>query len=126
MSDQNKTEKATPRRRQKAREKGQVARSRDLVASVGAISAVILLAGQAPAFASAWRGFLLRTLDAAASGQQPAGLVWQSGAGLFRGVALAAGISWLLASVSGIAQGGLVFAPAALTPSPNRLNPASR
>lgn len=126
MADQNKTEKATPRRRQKAREKGQVARSRDLIASVGTISAVILLAGQAPAFASAWRGFLLHTLDAAATGQQPAGFVWHSAAGLFRGVALAAGISWLLASVSGIAQGGLVFAPAALAPAPNRLSPTSR
>jgi len=126
MADQNKTEKATPRRRQKAREKGQVARSRDLIASVGTISAVILLAWQVPSFANAWRGFLLQTLDAAAAGQEPASFVWHSAAGLFRGVAVAAGISWLLAGISGIAQGGLVFAPAALAPAPTRLSPVSR
>jgi len=126
MADQNKTEKATPRRRQKAREKGQVARSRDLMASVGTISAVILLAWQAPGFTVAWRGFLLHNLDAAAARQESASSVWHSAAGLFRGIAVAAGISWLLASLSGIAQGGLVFAPSALAPAPNRLSPASR
>ena len=34
MADQNKTEKATPRRRLKAREQGQVARSRDLTSGL--------------------------------------------------------------------------------------------
>ena len=46
--------------------------------------------------------------------------------GDFRGVASAAGLSWLLATAGGLAQGGLVFAPSALAPSLNRINPASR
>ncbi len=63
MADQNKTEKATPRRRQKAREQGQVARSRDLVAGVGAIAAVMLLAWQLPSFAAGWRTLLRHELN---------------------------------------------------------------
>ena len=59
MADQNKTEKPTPRRRQKAREQGQVARSRDLVAALGTLTAVVLLAWQLPAFASDWRGLVV-------------------------------------------------------------------
>jgi flagellar biosynthetic protein FlhB len=35
-------------------------------------------------------------------------------------------LSWLVATVGGVAQGGLVFAPAALTPNLNRLSPGSR
>jgi len=126
MADQNKTEKATPRRRQKAREQGQVARSRDLMSGVGTIGAVVLMAWQLPAFASAWRTLLYRTLNMAVSSHEEALPDWRNGLTLFRGVALASAISWLMASLSGIAQGGLLSAPAALAPSLKRLNPASR
>jgi flagellar biosynthesis protein FlhB len=44
MADQSKTEQASPRRRQKAREEGQVARSRDLTAGLAAMTAVLFLA----------------------------------------------------------------------------------
>ncbi|HTY83622.1 MAG TPA: EscU/YscU/HrcU family type III secretion system export apparatus switch protein [Silvibacterium sp.] len=126
MADQNKTEKATPRRRQKAREQGQVARSRDLVAGVGTMAAVIVLAWQLPAFAEEWRGLLRHELDSAAiRGEQPLP-AWRNDLFVFRGVALAASLSWMAAAVGGIAQGGLVFAPSALAPSLNRLSPASR
>jgi len=126
MADQNKTEKATPRRRQKAREQGQVARSRDLVAGLGTMTAVMLLAWQLPAFASDWRGLLRHELDSAATRPDQLLPVWRNDLVIFRGVALAASLSWLIAALGGVAQGGLVFAPAALTPSLNRLNPASR
>jgi len=126
MADQNKTEKATPRRRQKAREQGQVARSRDLVAGVGTMAAVMLLAWQLPAFAGAWRNLLRHQLNAAAARPGQVVAVWRSELGIFQGIALAAALSWLAATVSGIAQGGLTFAPSALAPSLNRLNPASR
>ena len=43
MADQSKTERATPRRRQKARERGQVARSRDLIAGLAAAAALTQL-----------------------------------------------------------------------------------
>lgn len=126
MSDQNKTEKATPRRRQKAREKGQVARSRDLVAALGTMSAVILLAWQMRAFAADWRLLLRHELDSAATRPNQLIPVWHNDLFVFRGLAIAAALSWLAATIGGVAQGGLVFAPAALAPSLNRLNPASR
>jgi flagellar biosynthesis protein FlhB len=126
MADQNKTEKATPRRRQKAREQGQVARSRDLVAGLGTMTAVMLMAWQLPAFASDWRTLLRHELDSAATRPDQLLPVWRHDLGIFRGVALAAALSWLIATVGGVVQGGLVFAPAALAPNLNRINPATR
>jgi flagellar biosynthesis protein FlhB len=126
MADQNKTEKATPRRKQKAREQGQVARSRDLVAGVGTTVSVLLLAWQLPAFAADWRRLLGHQLENAATHPDQLLPAWRSDLAIFQGVAIAAGLSWLVATLSGVAQGGLVFAPAALAPSLNRFNPASR
>ena len=126
MADQNKTEKATPRRRQKAREQGQVARSRDLVAGVGTMAAILLLSWQLRSFAGEWRGLLRHGLDLAATRSDQVVSLWRGDLMIFRGIALAAGLSWVAATVSGIAQGGLVFAPSALAPNLNRLNPASR
>ncbi len=126
MADQNKTEKATPRRRQKAREQGQVARSRDLVAGLGTMTAVMLLAWELPAFVSDWRGLLRQELDSAATRPEQLLPVWRNDLVIFRGVALAAALSWLVATLGGVAQGGLVFAPTALTPNLSRLSPTSR
>lgn len=126
MAEQNKTEKATPRRRQKAREQGQVARSRDLVAGVGTMTAVLLLSWQLRAFAGDWRALLRGELEDAASQSEQLIPAWRDHLEVFRGVVLAAGLSWLLATASGLAQGGLVIAPTALAPNLKRLNPGSK
>jgi flagellar biosynthesis protein FlhB len=125
MADQSKTEQASPRRRQKAREQGQVARSRDLTAGLGAMTAVVLCAWQMPAFAGQWKGLLRQGLELAATHREQLAPVWRNAWPMFRGVGLAAGVSWVVATASGLAQGGLVFAPAALAPNWNRLAPAS-
>ncbi len=126
MADQNKTEKATPRKRQKAREQGQVARSRDLVAGLGTMAAVMLFAWQAPLFVGEWRGLLRHDLYSAVSRPDQLLPVWRNDLVIFRGVALAASLSWFAATAGGVAQGGLVFAPSALAPTLSRFNPASR
>jgi len=126
MADQSKTERATPRRRQKAREQGQVARSRDLVSGLGTAAAVVLLAWQLPAFAAEWHGLMRHMLETAASYPTQALPVWRSQLGIFRGIALVGGLTWLAATIAGVAQGGMVFAPGALTPNLSRLSPASR
>jgi flagellar biosynthesis protein FlhB len=125
MADGSKTEKASPRRRQKAREEGQVARSRDLTAGLGAMTAVVFCAWQMPAFAANWRGLLRQQLEMAATHPDQFVPVWRTSLGIFRGVALAAGMSWLVATVGGLAQGGIVFAPKALAPNWKRLDPVS-
>ena len=103
-----------------------MARSRDLVAGLGTMAAVMLLAWQLPAFAAGWRGLVRQEWDFAATHRDQPLPAWRNHLFLFRGVALAASLSWLAATVGGVAQGGVVFAPAALAPSLNRLNPASR
>jgi flagellar biosynthesis protein FlhB len=125
MADDSKTEKASPRRRQKAREQGQVPRSRDLTAGLSAMTAILCFAWQMPGFAAAWRGLLRRSLDLAATHPQSPVLDWRATLPVFRGVGLAAGLSWIVATAAGFAQGGLVFAASALAPNWSRLNPAT-
>ena len=69
MAQDNKTEQATPRRRQRAREKGQVARSRDLIGAASGMAATMLLASQLPCFPQAWRELFHAALDGAVSGK---------------------------------------------------------
>lgn len=128
MADSNKTEQATPRKRQKAREKGQIARSRDLMSSLAVSAAVVLLAVQVPAFAGQWRALLVRTLGAASHGDfgnNTPLLAW-TGSTVVRSFSLVMGLSWMAAMFGALAQGGLVFAPSALQPNLSRMSPAAR
>lgn len=128
MANSDKTEQATPRRKQKAREKGQVARSRELMSSLGAGSMVLLLAAQIDGFVAQWRGLLRHTLDAAVTSDFTTAAPVSQWAGLtvVRCLALVIGLSWLVAMVGAVAQGGFVFAPEALQPNFSRLSPATR
>jgi flagellar biosynthetic protein FlhB len=128
VSQDNKTEKATPRRRQKAREKGQVARSRDLISSMATMTAVVLVAVQAPVFLRDWRTLLRGTLESAVAGSDASTMPvvingWQF---VVRATVLAIALSWLAAVLGAVGQGGLVFAPSALAFNPSRLSPAAR
>ena len=127
MADSNKTEQASPRKQQKAREKGQIARSRDLMSSLAVGTMVLLLATQAPVFAAQWRGLLSRSLDAGVSGDlsETPLLTW-TGLAVVRSISLIVWLSWMAAMLGALAQGGLVFAPSALQPNFTRLSPASR
>jgi flagellar biosynthesis protein FlhB len=128
VPEDNKTERATPRRRQKAREKGQVAHSRELVASLATITAVLLVAARAAAFAGAWRGMLRGVLEASASGDLSRDLpfLMSSSLPLLEVGGLVIGMAWVAATLGGLAQGGLVLAPSALAFNPERLNPSTR
>jgi flagellar biosynthesis protein FlhB len=125
MADESRTERASPRRRQKAREQGQVARSRDLTSGLGALAAVVFCAWQLPAFAGEWHGLLRQELEMAARHSDQFVPVWRNSLMAMRGVAIAAGMDWIVATAGGLAQGGLVFAPSALAPNWERFNPAS-
>jgi flagellar biosynthetic protein FlhB len=128
MADSNKSEQATPRQRLKARERGQVTRSRELTSAVAlfAVAGVVSLTVQQAA--NHWTEFFRNMLDSASTDSiEPGGpiLFWTSIETLRWIVpilASALGVSL----VAGYAQGGFVFAAEALSMKPERLSPATK
>ena len=128
MADSSKTEKATPQRRKKAREQGQVARTRELSNALAWSGALALVAWQVPDVERQWRGLLQNSLDLSVSQSiTPGGpiLFWMA-CSVLRWIVPVAVTAWVLSVSAGLAQGGLVFAPKALTPKPERMSPAGK
>jgi flagellar biosynthetic protein FlhB len=128
MADSSKTEKATPQRRKKAREQGQVARTRELSNALAWGGALALLAWRLPDVPRQWRGFFQNTLDL--SIQQPimpgGPILFWTGCAVLRWIVPIVVTAWVLSVSGGLAQGGLIFAPEALIPKPERMNPAGK
>jgi len=125
---ENKSEKPTPRRRNKAREKGQVARSRDLSSALALCGAFGLIAWQGAAGVEAWRALLRHAFEVAGSEQlMPTNslLIW-SGWTVVRCAVPIMAVAWTLSVLGGVLQGGLVLAPEALAPKAERLSPAQK
>lgn len=127
MAGENRSEKATGRRREKAREKGQVPRSRDLVMALTLLTVTMVLAWQPQIWIGRWRDLFGRLLAASNAGD--IGL----GTSIFSWTALTV-VQWIapilllalgVAVFSSGAQGGFVFAPEAFKPNWGRLNPAN-
>lgn len=128
MANGDKTEQATPRRRQKAREQGRVARSRDVGGALICLAAVASVSWISQQELPQWRLSWGTWMDAA----------WQSdfaldcpllrwvGVAALRWMVVPVGITWALAAVSNLMQGGLVFSAEALAPNPERLSPARK
>ena len=128
MADSSKTEQATPKRRNKAREQGQVARSRELpgVFALAAVGGVIAL--MAPTAVTHWSVLYRNTLDTAATSNLESNgpvLFWTA-VEVMRWIVpiLLAGMA--LSVFAGLAQGGINFAPGALALKFERFNPASK
>jgi flagellar biosynthetic protein FlhB len=130
MAEDNssKTEQATPRRRQKAREQGQVARSRDLTNIAGSSAAIAVLLWEAPDALQRFGGLYRRVLDLATAQQLDANsplLFWVALETLRWSVpAMLAGLVVSTAII--FAQGGFVFAPESLGFKISRMSPASK
>jgi flagellar biosynthetic protein FlhB len=126
MAEANQTEQATPRRREKAREKGQVARSRDLIGAASGMAAIFVLFSLISSFPFAWRGFFRDCLDGAISGNLRMDTLPPvlNHSGLFAAVGASLALGWVIALSSALAQGGLVFAPTSLLPAASRMSPA--
>lgn len=126
--DANKTEQPTPQRRKKARDQGQVARSRELSSALAWACVLGLVAWQAPQVVRQWRGLLQSTLDVSA--REPlrsTGPVFMLNAvAVLRWTAPVILGAWALALGAGVAQGGLIFAPEALAPKIERLSPSGK
>jgi flagellar biosynthesis protein FlhB len=128
MAESNKTEKATPQRRKKAREQGQVARTRELSSALAWGGALALLAYQVPDVGRQWRGLFQNALDLSIDESLRPGspiLFWAAG-GVLRWIIPIVSTAWVLSFAAGVAQGGLVFAPEALALKPERMSPAAK
>ncbi len=127
MAD-NKTEQATPRRQKKAREMGQIARSRELPAALALIASAAPLIWLGRAAVEHWGALYRYELDAAATEDlrlNSPTLFWSA----IEVLRLAGPILLSAMAVSlmaGAGQGGLNFAAQALTPRFERLNPATK
>ena len=124
MAD-NRTEKATPRRREKAQEKGQILRSRDLVSTMTLLSVVFMLAWHPELWIGRWQSYFVRVLNASIASD------WTEYSPVLAWTALTAA-QWVapifavalgVAVAGTLAQGGLIIAAEALVPDVERLNP---
>lgn len=126
-NDQDKTEDPTPRRRQEAREEGNVPRSQDLASAAlitGLLITLLMFGGR---LLWSLRGIANQMLGAEELGRHNTGDLWPTLAGVVQG--LAGGIApifvavVLLAVLANVLQTGLVFSPKKLQPKGESLNP---
>lgn len=126
MGDENRSQQATPRRRQKAREEGRVARGRDLAPSLAIATVVFISAWQVGNGTHEWR-LMFRDLVALSATRTAGPAVWLSALHRVSMYWLypALGGALLISALGIAAQGGVVFAPALLKPQWNRIDPFS-
>jgi flagellar biosynthetic protein FlhB len=131
MAREDRTEKATPRHRKRAREKGQVARSPDLSGALVLTAGILAVAMTAPRTMSAG-GEVFRSIladiahpGAATTAAGLNGLMHTALQTILVAVAPVAGTCLCVALVSGAAQSGIRPAAQGLKPDFRRLNPAS-
>jgi flagellar biosynthetic protein FlhB len=128
MADANKTEQATPKRRNKAREQGQVARSRELpgVFALAAVAGGIGL--MAPLAVTHWTTLFRNTLYTAATSniESNGPVLYWSAVEVLRWIVPILLGGMMLSALTGLAQGGVNIAPEALTLKFERFNPATR
>jgi flagellar biosynthetic protein FlhB len=128
VAQDNKTEKATEHRRQKAREEGQVARSRELSATAAMLSGVLVLVAQGPNDLLRWRQFFNAILDRAVRDELTIAtplFPWTAQL-VFSWSWKPLAAAWGIAALVSVAQGGVVFAPKLLAPDIAKINPAKR
>ena len=126
---QERTELATPRRRQEARERGQVARSQELSSFLVLLSALIALAALAPRLGAGLGHFLVGGIDAAFTVRVDASTL-----PLLNRIWLAEALRlltplWLILLVvsvgAAVAQVGFTINGALLAPKPERIDPVA-
>jgi len=128
MADSSKTEQATPKRRDKAREQGQIARSRELPGVFALAAAAGILALMAPSAITHWSILFRDSLYVASSGDIDSNgpLIFWSAVEVLRWIAPIL-LGALVVSVgAGLAQGGVNIAPGALALKFERFNPSTK
>jgi flagellar biosynthetic protein FlhB len=128
MADANKTEKATPRHRKKARDRGQITRSRDLSAALTLVAVAGVLWYMGNGAVHQWTVYFREVLALASSDSiEPNGpLLFWTTVEAMRWIFPLLFAALAVSLFTGFAQGGFVFAAEALSPKPERISPASK
>jgi flagellar biosynthetic protein FlhB len=127
MADEQRTERATPKRREKAREQGQIVRSRELPSALTLLGVAALLRWGQGGWIASWRD-LFRHLLAASSQPEMSTitpLFNATGSSAVRWAAPPLALAWSVSAFALLLQGGFVFAPAAFEPKLERFNPVN-
>ncbi len=125
------TEAGTPQRKKKARERGDVVRSRELLSAASMAAGVLVLGTVAAAFVHGWRAVLEASLSSAAVAEPNDSGHWVDAARRMLAPALVpvAGVmaaSFAAALATGVAQGsGISIHPNAIAFKFSKLNPAT-
>jgi flagellar biosynthesis protein FlhB len=127
---ENKTEKATPKKREDARKKGQVARSADLNGAVVLLAALLALSAFAPGIVSriseATRDLLVLTAQPDVVGPEGFGKIFGIvGSAWLFSLAPVAAVCAVAGTLVSVAQVGWKPTAQALKPQPKKLNPLS-
>ncbi len=125
----DKTEEPTPRRRQEARERGQVAKSPDLNAAIILLGAVMVLGMFGPAMLGRMKLFMQTTFEQAVTTEVSLSNIRHIGGRVFSAYAGIIGpfaaVVFVLAGLSNVLQSGVLFSGQPLMPQLSRLNPLS-
>lgn len=131
MAGEDRTEKATPKHREKARKQGQVARSSDLNGAVVLIAGIVTIAALGPSIANSIGDFMRAMLadiahpGAVTSAAGLSGMMKAALTTLALAVGPVAGACVVAAILSGVAQVGFRPRPQALKFDPHRISPLS-
>lgn len=128
MSASDKTEKATPKRQEETRAKGQVAKSADLNGAVVLLAAVLALGAFGPQMFDDLGRYMRHTLALVANPDAVSGpglglILRDSGMVVVKAVAPIAGACLIAGLLANVAQVRLKITPKALKPDPKRLDP---
>lgn len=126
QSTQDKTEKATPQKLKKAREQGQVPRSRDLATAVGIIACLYLMMLLMPHYLDDFRTLFLQSfvpLAGAGTTANAWSTLWTNAGSLLLKMLLPLAVIPLAIMIGSLLPGGWVFSGTHLAPKFSRLSP---
>ena len=125
------TEQATPQRKKKARDKGDVVRSRELLSAMAMLGGILMLGSVAHGFSGTWQTVYFESLSSTGIGNAQGDQVWSEAIDhMIRPMLLPVGLvlaaSFGCSLLAGMAQsGGVQIHPNAMTLKLERLNPAT-
>src|SRR5690242_14226094 len=127
MAGEQRTERATPRRREKAREQGQLVRSRELPSALTLLGVAGVLRWSQIGWVAPWRDLMRHFLASSSNPEMTSisPLLNLAGLGVVKWGAPPLALAWTVSALGLLLQGGFVFAPAAFEPKWNRFNPAN-